>query len=211
MRAAIAIADEGGLPALTMSAVAERLGSYTPMALYRYVHSKDGLVDLMLDAVTASIDIPEQPTGDWRADLHGVATRTWDVVKRHIWYAQLVSSRPPVGPHMLRRTEFILAALTRHGVPVTDAMTYLAVLDRYIIGVALQEAEERQMRARYGIASPEKFLAALEPVRKLAGADGRCPTFVRWLEAPSGPTLDEQFQLGLACLLDGFAARLPAS
>ena len=44
-----------------MKAVAARLGPYSAMALYRYVHSKDGLVDLMLDAATAEIPLPAQP------------------------------------------------------------------------------------------------------------------------------------------------------
>ena len=48
VRAAVALADAGGADALTMRAVATALGSSTPMSLYRYVHSKDGLVDLML-------------------------------------------------------------------------------------------------------------------------------------------------------------------
>src|SRR3954453_17722428 len=53
--AAMAVADEGGAEAVTMKAVAARLGPYTPMALYRYVGSKDGLVDLMLDAAIAEV------------------------------------------------------------------------------------------------------------------------------------------------------------
>src|SRR2546429_6213291 len=69
--AAIALADEAGPGALTMKAVAARLGPYTAMALYRYVHSKDGLVDLMLDAATAEIPRPAQPGPGWRADLLG--------------------------------------------------------------------------------------------------------------------------------------------
>jgi AcrR family transcriptional regulator len=87
--AAMAVADEGGAQALTMTAVARRLGPYTPMALYRHVMSKDGLIDLMLDAATAEISLPSQPGPDWRADLQAVATQTWTMVKRHLWYAQL--------------------------------------------------------------------------------------------------------------------------
>src|SRR6201989_2078947 len=67
--AAIGLADEAGAGALTMKAVAARLGPYSAMALYRYVHSKDGLVDLMLDAATAEVPRPVQPGPDWRADL----------------------------------------------------------------------------------------------------------------------------------------------
>jgi hypothetical protein len=59
------------------------------MALYRYVHSKDGLVDLMLDAATAEIALPGRPGPDWRADLESLASATRQVTKRHPWYAAL--------------------------------------------------------------------------------------------------------------------------
>jgi hypothetical protein len=107
---------------------------------------------------------------------------------------------------MLRATEFVLSVLTNLDIPVAAAMTYLALLDRHVMGAALQEAQERQMRARYQIDTPEKFLAALEPFRALAKADN--PNIMRWLEEPTGPTLDEQVELGLDFLLDGIARQL---
>jgi AcrR family transcriptional regulator len=209
VRAAIAVADEGGAAALTMSGVAKRLGAYTSMSLYRYVHSKDGLIDLMLDAVASEVDVPAEPGPDWRADLRAYALSSWRTVQRHLWYAQLVHSRPPAGPHMLRATEFILTVLTRRGLPVCTAMTYVALLDRHVMGAALQEAQERQMRLRYQIDTPEKFLAALKPFHALAKAGGDHLNIVRWLEEPSGPSLDEQVELGLDFLLDGIAGQLP--
>ena len=103
MTAAIGLADEAGAGALTMKAVAARLGPYSAMALYRYVHSKDGLVDLMLDAATAEIPRPVQPGPDWRADLEELAAQTRQMTRRHPWYAVLYHTRPPAGPHMMRR------------------------------------------------------------------------------------------------------------
>src|ERR1051326_3545734 len=64
--AAMALADESGADAVTMKAVAARLGPVTPMALYRYVYSKEGLVDLMLDAAVAEVPTPDRPGADWR-------------------------------------------------------------------------------------------------------------------------------------------------
>ncbi|MFC4015141.1 TetR/AcrR family transcriptional regulator [Nonomuraea purpurea] len=209
VRAAIEVADLGGLPALTMSTVASRLGPYTSMALYRYVHSKEGLTDLMLDAATAEIPIPGTPSGDWRSDLHRLAMDTWAMVRRHGWYAQLVHTRPPVGPHMMRRTEFSLSVLVGQGMSVATAMSYTALIDRHVFGNGLQAAEEDQMRERYGLDSAEEFVAAIESVRRLATAEGHCPHLAAWLAEPTGPTVDEQVELGLACLLDGIAARLP--
>ncbi|MBO0686166.1 MAG: TetR/AcrR family transcriptional regulator C-terminal domain-containing protein [Candidatus Dormibacteraeota bacterium] len=208
VRAAIQVADEGGAEALTMAAVARRLGPYTPMALYRYVFSKDGLVDLMLDAATAEVVLPPRPSGDWRADLWAQATSTWNMVKRHGWYAQLFHTRPPAGPHMLRHTEFALAVLTGEGVQIGEAMLFAALIDRHVFGSGLQEAEERRMRTRYGLDSVEKFLAAMAPVRELAAADGGNPNLAGWLAQPAISTPDEQFELGLACLLDGIELRL---
>jgi AcrR family transcriptional regulator len=209
VRAAIAVADEGGPQALTMAAVAKRLGPFTPMALYRHVLSKDGLIDLMLDAVTAEIPLPAEPGADWRADLHAVASASWAVVKRHLWFAQLAPTRPPLGPHMMRRTEFVLQVLVRRGAALGEAMTYAALLDRHILGSAQQEAEELAMRRRYGLHTPEQLGEAVTAVRDLAAAGGRHPLLAQWMASPSGPGLDEQFELSLGFLIDGIASRLP--
>ena len=68
--AAIALADEEGLAAVTMARVAERVG-FTTMSLYRHVASKEELVRLMLDSVLGLP--PEFPMLDWRAGLEGWA------------------------------------------------------------------------------------------------------------------------------------------
>jgi AcrR family transcriptional regulator len=207
--AAIALADEAGPAALTMKAVAARLGPYTAMALYRYVHSKDGLVDLMLDAATAEIPVPDQPGPDWRADLRALAAHTREMTERHPWYAVLFHTRPPVGPHMMRRLEFMLAVLTAQGASTATAMTYAALIDRHIFGSALQEAEEARISRRYGLDDEASLAAAMAAVHGLAAASGRYPHLASWLAQPTGPSPDEQFAIGLGFLIDGIARQLP--
>ena len=216
VEAAVAIADEGGgAQALNMRAVATRLGSSTPMSLYRYVHSKDGLVDLMLDAAQSELDIPASPTGDWRADLRGLALTTWRMTQRHPWFPGLVHSRPPAGPNALRRLEFVLAVFDELGKPSSVAMNYARLLDSYVYGLAQQAAEERKMWQRNefqteddpvellrswlgdGAADPEHPRVAALTAAMLAGTD---------TGLPAGP--DAQFELGIDCMLDGIAARL---
>ena len=208
MAAAIALADGGGPAAVTMHAVAGRLGSYTAMALYRYVYSKDGLVDLMLDAATAEVEVPAGPRPDWRADLRDLAVRTREMTGRHPWYPVLFHTRPPAGPHMMRRLEFMLQVLTGQGASIADAMTYAALIDRHIFGSGLQEAEEAEMNRRYGLDDEASLQAALAAVHDLAAAGGRYPRLAEWLARPIGPSAGEQFELGLGFLLDGIAARL---
>ena len=210
MAAAIALADEAGPDALTMKAVAARLGPYTAMALYRYVSNKDGLVDLMLDAATAEVPLPPRPGPDWRADLQELAAQTRLMIKRHPWYAVLIHTRPPVGPHMMQRLEFMLQVLTAQGVSTAAAMTYAALIDRHIFGSGLQEAEEARMSRRHGLDDDASMEAAMGAVHGLAAASGQYPLLTSWLASPAGSPADEQFDLGLGFLLDGIAAQLRA-
>jgi AcrR family transcriptional regulator len=206
--AAIEVADDGGVDALTMTAVARKLGTYTAMSLYRYVVSKDGLVDLMLDAAIGEVAVPDQRAPDWRADLHALADSSWAMVKRHLWYAQLVQTRPPLGPNTMRRTEFILGVIVGQGASVSEAMTYAALLDRHIFGSALREAEELAMYRRYGSDNAERLKEEVAAARQAAVRHGNYPHLAHWMATPSGATSDEQFELSLEFLLDGIAGRL---
>ena len=62
VRDAIAVADAEGLEAISMRRIAREVGAGA-MSLYWYVASKEELLDRMLDAIEAEIEVPE-PTGD---------------------------------------------------------------------------------------------------------------------------------------------------
>ncbi|MGW7535095.1 TetR/AcrR family transcriptional regulator [Amycolatopsis sp. NPDC054798] len=183
VNAAVRLADHGGAEALTMRAVAKELGASTPMSLYRYVHSKDGLVDLMLDLANSEVRTPEVPGEDWRGELTAVAGDTWAMTKRHPWYARLVHQRPPAGPNASRRTEFVLATFDRLGQDLSSALGYARLLDGYVIGQALQWAEERAMRQR------NAFVDVVDVQRQarawfgdVVSEDGPYPLLMRVLE-----------------------------
>src|SRR5262249_58475082 len=57
LRASMAIADSGGLGAVTMQAVARRLGG-TPMALYRHVANKADLLDPLVQGLLTEVPPP---------------------------------------------------------------------------------------------------------------------------------------------------------
>lgn len=211
MHAAVAVADEGGERALTMAAVASRLGSYTAMALYRHVPGKDALVDLMVDEVTGEVALPEAPGPDWRADLHAIARSSWEMVMRHTWYARVVHASPPLGPHMLRRTECILEILTRRGATPAEAVTYAALLDAHVYGGALQAAAERDLTDRYRLSTTDELTAAISAARERVAGEGRYPVLATWMAAPTVATPEEQLELSLGFLLDGIAVRLPGT
>jgi AcrR family transcriptional regulator len=197
--AAIDLADTRGVDALTMRNVADALGVSTPMSLYRYVLNKDGLVDLMLDTVSAEVDVPPGPTGYWRGDVRGVALSLWRMIGRHRWYAELVDSRPPFGPHTMRRAAFLLSVLD--GAGLTPAMAYASLVDNYVTATAMSVSRELTMLDRFGIRSTEDLSSYADQL-----ADD---TLRPWLTDVPDLTSDARFELGLDCLLDGFAARRP--
>jgi AcrR family transcriptional regulator len=210
VRAAIEVADAGGPEALTMQSVAQALGAFTPMSLYRYVYSKEGLIDLMLDAVLAEARPPERSSGDWSTDVYELELQMWQATMRHPWFAQLVHTRPPLGPNALRRTEYLLGVFTKLGADIGTAMGYVSLVERLVIGLALQVGEEARADLQVDIASQQSAYATLEPLRQLIGdSNSQYPLLARWAKAPSGPTPSEQLELGLRMLLDGIAARHP--
>lgn len=97
----------------------------------------------------------------------------------------------------MRGLEFKLTVLTGAGASLPDAMTYAAMIDRHVLGSGMQEEAEG------GPVDPALFAT----VRDLAAARD-LPLLTEWLSAPAGPTVDEQFELGLEFLLDGIANSL---
>ena len=124
--AAIAIADADGLDAVTMRAVAERLGT-SPMSLYTYIPGKAELLDLMLDALYLAM--ARKPFRlQWRARLRAVAEANRELYARHPWAARISTARPPLGPGLMAKYEYELAAFDGLGlsdIEMDAALTFL--------------------------------------------------------------------------------------
>ncbi len=220
LRAGLAIADAEGARALTMRRVAAAVGASTPMSLYRYVGSKDGLVDLMLDAVYGEIPLAREPDPHWRTALERMALDTWAVLSRHLWFGELVHTRPPLGPNALRYFDFRFALLEPLGRSADELTLITGAVDGHLFGAALQSAEERRMRERVGLLEDDQLTAAAEPI--LEPLLDRYPAFARWFrgrQRPAGDSVASHEGAGdarppdavewtLACLLDGLTERL---
>lgn len=129
--AAIALADAGGLSAVSMRKVAAALGAGT-MSLYNYVPRKEHLYDLMLDAVAGEYEIPDAPSGDPRADIAQLAWQGLAAARRHPWVPGLVIMRTSIGPNGLRSIEFFLAVLADSGRDSTTKMEVFALLNGFV-------------------------------------------------------------------------------
>jgi Tetracyclin repressor-like, C-terminal domain len=140
---------------------------------------KDGLVDLMLDDVIGEVPLPDfdpaSGSGDWRAVLRRLELDTREMVGRHLWYAELVHTRPPLGPKTMRRTEAALAVLIGAGPGLAEALGYLALLDRHVFSSAVLAAQERSAVRAYGIEDDPGLMATVRELRDVVAASGQFP------------------------------------
>jgi AcrR family transcriptional regulator len=207
-----------GPEAISMRRIAREVGAGV-MSLYWYVSSKEELLDLMLDAIDAEIEVPE-PSGDWRADLGSFACQTRDALRRHGWAVEFVGTRPPSGPNDVRNLERLLSLLDGLGVEdVRLIMGVFMTVATFVIGAVIREAQEvrfqhEQERAEAALTA-EEIQAEHERYRAWFEASGEFPHIARLMKSgvdPDDPaTREERFQFSLDCVLDGIAARLTAA
>jgi len=218
VRAAIAVADTEGPEAISMRRIAREVGAGV-MSLYWYVTSKEELLDLMLDAIEAEIEVPD-PSGDWRADLGTFAHRTRDALRRHRWAVEFMGTRPPSGPNDVRNLERLLSLLDGLGVEdVRLIMGIFMTVATFVIGAVIREAQEVRFQSEQerveAELTPEETQAEHERYRAWFEASGEFPHIARLMKSgvdPDDPgTREERFQFSLDCVLDGIAARLATS
>ena len=84
---ALRVADAEGLDAVTMRRVAAELGTGAA-SLYRYVETREDLLDLMTDAVGAEYELAA-PTGRLARRPHRLRGPGPRIFRRHRWLAGL--------------------------------------------------------------------------------------------------------------------------
>lgn len=98
VEAAMEIADAEGLGAVSMAAVAAKLG-FTPMSLYRYVTAKEDLVLLMQEEATGAPSEATREAGGWRERLEALFGEQLQHYLRHPWVLDIPISGVPATPN----------------------------------------------------------------------------------------------------------------
>ena len=143
---ALALGGASGFDAVTIRGVADRLG-VTPMALYRHVGNKEGLLDGVADALYARLRIPD-PSDDWWEGLAGLARSTRAVLLEHPWAVPLFS-RPLAGPHALEIGSALTAALRTAGLSAGEATELHDQLSNMLFALVAPELRGRRNRAAF--------------------------------------------------------------
>lgn len=138
--AGLALADAGGLEAVSMRRVAGELGVQA-MSLYNHVANKDALLDGMLAHVLSEVALPASG-GDWEEELRGCAVSLHDALSRHPWACGLVMA-PAAFPAALgariRYIEALLRTLREAGFTPEQAYHGYHALDGHTVGFTMWE------------------------------------------------------------------------
>jgi AcrR family transcriptional regulator len=199
--AAVTLAAEDGLDEVSMRRVAERL-AFTTMSLYRYVRSKDELLDLMIEAVVGPPPVLQGES--WRLRLEQWARGEWAVFQRHPWALRLVSTHPLMGPNRLGWLEAALGALAGTGLGDADLFEAVNLVDRYVRGTAQGLVATA---ARGSAVSHEVWKASHRALVDRIAHDARFPLLNRLWSTAMGSTPD-LLEFGLQRVLDGLEVEI---
>jgi len=226
VEAAVRLADREGLEAVSMARVAAEL-KFTTMSLYRYVASKDELLQLMFNASALGAESVVIEGHDWRTRLRSWSIIQRDMLDRHPWITQLPMAAPPVAPNSLHFVERALEALDGTGLAESQKIRAIGLISSYTLSEArMANDAARAMAALAQAAEARQAQAADE---QPGGDGGQDPPFtfeellrelvdeqtyphlyrLAWASSPADSLSErEEFLSGLELILDGVQASI---
>jgi AcrR family transcriptional regulator len=136
--AAFDLYEADGLEALTMRRVASHIG-VTAMALYPYVKTKDGLLDLVAARCLDEVQIPDQSNG-WKETVMGVFRSFHEIALARPVLVRVLTAKPVDAAAAYRMSEAILGVLDRAGFEKHEALELYVVVSCYVVGFTLAQA-----------------------------------------------------------------------
>jgi AcrR family transcriptional regulator len=196
LRAAIDLADAGGIGSLSMRRLAHRLG-VEAMSLYHHVANKDDILSGIADLVVEEYEIPS-PGPDWKASIRRTAVSAYRVLLRHPWAASLLLAGTTPSVARLRYMDALLGTLRGAGFSAEMTDHAYHALDSHIMGFTLWVTG-------MNLPSDEQFTDLAQGFLARLPAD-EMPHLVEHVHQhlkPRDPDDKPEFEFGLDLLLDG--------
>jgi len=194
LRAAILLADEGGLESVSMRKLGQVL-RVEAMSLYKHVANKDDILDGIADLVVGDFEVPSGDV-DWKSAVRRSATSAHQVLLAHPWASSLIESRLNAGPARMGYLDAMIGVLSAAGFTMPLVIRAIMALDSHTYGFVLQE-----MAWSFDVENAPEMAATF--ARALPA--GEYPNLLAMAEmaatAPGGAPVD--FEFGLDLILDG--------
>jgi AcrR family transcriptional regulator len=199
LRAAVALADEGGVESLSMRRLAQEFG-VVPMALYKHVANKDELLDGMIDVVVAEID-PPIDRADWQTTMRERILSARRALLRHPWASRVLESRGEPTPTVIGYIDSMMGVFIDGGFSVDLMHHAMHVMGSRILGFSQELFDDAASMPAEEAAAVWSQMADVYPnIAKLV------PVAIDTHEGPVvGAGCDDQFEFEFALdlVLDG--------
>ncbi len=134
--AAIELADQEGIGAVTMRRLGKDLG-VEAMSLYKHIRDKEEVLAGIADRVASEFSLPSAE-GDWRTSIRDSAIAAHAVLLRHPWAGPLMESMLDPGPARLAYLDAFVGVLRGAGFSLPDVAHAFGALDSHLYGFTMQ-------------------------------------------------------------------------
>ncbi|TDE97382.1 TetR/AcrR family transcriptional regulator [Occultella glacieicola] len=201
VEAAVEIADADGLGAVSMSAVATRLG-FTTMSLYRYVSAKDDLILLMQEHGIGLPPLSVQEAETWQDGLMAFYRANVEIYRAHPWILDIPIEGTPNTPNNLAWLEAGLVVM--QGMPLTAAEQIAVILlftghARWSAGVSRGYSQSASDHGQ----SPDELEQAEERLIASLVTEDMFPALSAAVEAGALSDPTNPFEFGVQRILEG--------
>ncbi len=199
LRAAVALADEAGIEALSMRRLAEEL-AVVPMALYKHVANKEELLDGMIDVIVGEID-PQISGADWKSVVRQRILSARRALLRHPWASRVLESRSNPTPVLLEYMNSMIGIFRAGGFSINLTHHLMHAIGSRLLGFTQELFDDSPSAAPEMPPDMLREMARSYPyIAEIAGAASHDEGTV------VGPGCDDQFEFefSLDLLLDGF-------
>ena len=203
VRTAVAIADAGGIDALSMRKLAREL-AIEPMSLYYHDKGKEDLLDGMDGAVVSEITLPPEHA-EWKTAVRERADSARSVLRQHPWAISLFDSRTTSAT--LAYHNAVAGCLRHAGFSVAMAAHAMSLLDSYVHGFALQEAS-LPLNPSGDISEATENI--LEQPDMMSNAFPHLAEMAAKLILQPGYAYGNEFEFGIQLIIDGVDRALTA-
>ena len=207
LAAAVALADEAGIEAVSMRKLGQQLG-VEAMSLYNHVANKEDILDGMVEAVMEEVSL-EREGADWKEMLRNLILRSRANMLKHLWVPSVMETRQEIGIGVMRYFNEVLGILRAGGFSYDLAHHALHALSSRALGFTQelfepeddQKAEDEVMRALTEMSHVIPNI--VEMVTQISHTDGPDET-LGWCDDQT------EFLFALDLLLDGLELKRQA-